>query len=211
MSSFSITLQQIGKRFGRQWLFQNVSVLMKQGNTYALTGNNGSGKSTLLQVIYGYQSPTKGALLVKDTADTEVAAASLYKHISFVAPYTELPEEFTLREQLSFHFSFKPIAPGFDIQSVIDAIWLNESADKKIKHFSSGMRQRVKLAQAFYADTPALLLDEPCTNLDKRGIEWYHDTLKTQKQKKLVVIASNQLYEYELADSVIDLNSYINA
>lgn len=210
MNSFSITLQQIGKRFGRQWLFQNVSVLMRQGNVYALTGNNGTGKSTLLQVVYGYQAPTKGAVAAIGTDEKEIAPASLYEHISFVAPYVELPEEFTLREQLSFHFSFKSLAPGFDIQSVIDAIWLSDSADKKIKHFSSGMRQRVKLAQAFYADTPVLLLDEPCTNLDKRGIEWYRDTVNRQKEKKLVVIASNQLYEYEFADSVIDLNSYVN-
>ena len=62
MLILQLELQQVAKRFGKQWLFQNVSALLQHGKTYALTGNNGSGKSTLLQIIYGYQTPTKGKI-----------------------------------------------------------------------------------------------------------------------------------------------------
>ncbi|MES2691719.1 MAG: ATP-binding cassette domain-containing protein [Bacteroidota bacterium] len=206
MNSLHIELQQIGKRFGRQWLFQNVSVLMQTGKTYALTGNNGSGKSTLLQLIYGYQTPSKGKLSVQ-LNQQDIPVSELFGHSAFVAPYIDLPEELTVEEQLKFHFSFKTIAPGFTISKIIEEIWLTESTGKKIKHLSSGMRQRLKLAQAFYSDVPLWFFDEPCTNLDAKGMEWYRNQVIGSGKKKLVIIASNQVYEYDFADQVIEVNS----
>lgn len=206
MNGFRITLQQAAKRFGRQWLFQNVSVLMKQGNTYALTGSNGSGKSTLLQIIYGYQVATRGNILIH-AEEQALPPSELYRYSSFVAPYMELPEELTLREQLEFHFTFKPLRSGYDVAAVMEAVWLGESAHKKIKHFSSGMKQRVKLAQAFYSDTPVLFLDEPCTNLDSKGMAWYRDTILELKPDRLIVVASNQPVEYDFADEVIEVKA----
>lgn len=197
-----IELQQIGKRFGRQWLFQNVSALLQNGSTYALTGNNGSGKSTLLQLIYGYQTCTKGKVLVTAQGHS-IHPDTLYKQSGYVAPYLDLPEELTLEEQLRFHFSFKPLIKGMTLGDVMEAIWLTDSREKKIKHFSSGMKQRVKLAQAFFADVPVLFFDEPCTNLDEKGINWYRQQLIQLKQNRLIVIASNQLFEYDFADQVI--------
>lgn len=206
MENLHIELQQIGKRFGRQWLFQNVSVLMQTGKTYALTGNNGSGKSTLLQLIYGYQTPSKGKVnILFNQADIPVS--ELFSHSAFVAPYIDLPEELTVEEQLGFHFSFKKIVTGFSISKIMEEIWLTESANKKIKHLSSGMRQRLKLAQAFYSDVPVWFFDEPCTNLDAKGIEWYRKQITAGSNKKLIVIASNQLFEYDFADQVIEVNN----
>lgn len=206
MNDLHIELQQIGKRFGRQWLFQNVSVLMQTGKTYALTGNNGSGKSTLLQLIYGYQTPSKGKVSVLFNRH-EIPVAALFGHSAFVAPYVDLPEELTVEEQLKFHFSFKKIVPGFTISKIIEEIWLTESTDKRIKYLSSGMRQRLKLAQVFYSDVPVWFFDEPCTNLDAKGIEWYRKQIMEAGKEKLVVIASNQAFEYDFADQVIEVNS----
>jgi ABC-type multidrug transport system ATPase subunit len=199
-----IELQQVGKRFGKQWLFQNVSALLKQGNTYALTGNNGSGKSTLLQIIYGYQTASKGNIVLTDAqTGLIIPVQQIHQQTSYVAPYLDLPEELTLEEQLNFHFNFKTLQSGYTIDDIIKEIWLNESRHKKVKHFSSGMKQRVKLAQAFYANSPILFFDEPCTNLDARGIEWYREMVLKLRKNKLVVIASNQTFEYDFADEVL--------
>lgn len=197
-------LQQVGKRFGKQWLFKNVSARLLQGKTYALTGNNGSGKSTLLQIIYGYQSASKGVIeLINTETQTTIPNQKIHSLISYVAPYLDLPDELTLEEQLTFHFNFKTLQGGVTINDVINEIWLDESRHKKVKHFSSGMKQRVKLAQAFYADSPILFFDEPCTNLDSKGIAWYRDMVLKHRENKLVVIASNQTFEYDFADEVI--------
>lgn len=203
-----IELQQVGKRFGKQWLFQNVSALLKQGNTYALTGNNGSGKSTLLQIIYGYQTASKGNIVLTDSQTSLIVPVQqIHQQTSYVAPYLDLPEELTLEEQLHFHFKFKTLQIGYTIDDIIKEIWLTESRHKKVKHFSSGMKQRVKLAQAFYANSPILFFDEPCTNLDARGIEWYREMILKLRKNKLVVIASNQTFEYDFADEVIEVRS----
>lgn len=203
-----IELQQVGKRFGKQWLFQNVSALLKQGNTYALTGNNGSGKSTLLQIIYGYQTASKGNIVLTDSQTSLIVPVQqIHQQTSYVAPYLDLPEELTLEEQLHFHFKFKTLQIGYTIDDIIKEIWLTESRHKKVKHFSSGMKQRVKLAQAFYANSPILFFDEPCTNLDARGIEWYREMVLKLRKNKLVVIASNQTFEYDFADEVIEVRS----
>ena len=203
-----IELQQVGKRFGKQWLFQNVSALLKQGNTYALTGNNGSGKSTLLQIIYGYQTASKGNIVLTDSQTSLIVPVQqIHQQTSYVAPYLDLPEELTLEEQLHFHFKFKTLQIGYTIDDIIKEIWLTESRHKKVKHFSSGMKQRVKLAQAFYANSPILFFDEPCTNLDARGIEWYQEMVLKLRKNKLVVIASNQTFEYDFADEVIEVRS----
>lgn len=207
MLTLQLELQQVAKRFGKQWLFQNVSALLQHGKTYALTGNNGSGKSTLLQIIYGYQTPTKGKILATSTSSNQtIEAAQLFNHASFVAPYIDLPEEFTLQEQLQFHFNFKPLVNGVTLEQIMDDIWLTESRDKKIKHFSSGMKQRLKLAQAFYANTPVLFFDEPTTNLDARGTEWYRTMVQKLKKDRLIIIASNQTFEYDFADEVINVS-----
>lgn len=203
-----IELQQVGKRFGKQWLFQNVSALLKQGNTYALTGNNGSGKSTLLQIIYGYQTASKGNIVLTDSQTSLIVPVQqIHQQTSYVAPYLDLPEELTLEEQLHFHFKFKTLQIGYTIDDIIKEIWLTESRHKKVKHFSSGMKQRVKLAQAFYANSPILFFDEPCTNLDAKGIEWYREMVLKLRKNKLVVIASNQTFEYDFADEVIEVRS----
>lgn len=202
LNLIELKVNQLSKRFGRQWLFQNISAVLTQGKTYALVGNNGSGKSTLLQLIYGYQTPTKGTVSVSGlTAD--ITSADLYTHSAFVAPYLELPEEHTLLEQFTFHFSFKPLISGLTIDEIIEKCWLTDSKHKKIKHFSSGMKQRVKLAQAFYSEMPVLFFDEPCTNLDAKGIEWYREQVQALQPTRLIVIASNQTFEYDFADEQI--------
>lgn len=204
MDGIEVNLHEVGKRFGKQWLFKSLSAKLEQGKSYAITGNNGSGKSTLMQIIFGYQTPTKGNVQLLNN-QVPVPTADTFRFASFVAPYIELPEELTLLEQLHFHHSFKPLYAQGSITQLINEIGLAESAHKKIKHFSSGMKQRVKLAQAFYGSSPVLLFDEPCTNLDEKGIAWYQQQIKNCKTNRLVIIASNQKYEYAFVDQVLTI------
>ena len=207
MNISKIELQQIGKRFGQQWLFKNFDATFVQGKSYAITGNNGSGKSTLLQLMYGYQSPTKGNIKALFDNQLECPKAKIHQYSAFVSPFLDLPDELTLSELLQFHFSFKPKTNEISIEEMIASLWLTESEHKKIKHFSSGMKQRVKLALAFYADVNVLFLDEPTSNLDAKGIAWYKETLQSLRANKLVLIASNQTFEYDFADEVIAISS----
>jgi ABC-type multidrug transport system ATPase subunit len=202
-----INLSQAGKRFNREWIFRNATLEFQTNTSYAITGPNGSGKSTLLQCIAGMMQLSQGAIqYTKD--DKQIANELAYKHISFCAPYLELIEEMTLIEFLNFHFGFNEFLPGIDVTKIIATLQLQEAANKQIRHYSSGMKQRVKLAQAIFSDTDFLLLDEPCSNLDVQGIDLYHSLIQEYCQNRLVIVSSNDEIEYRFCTEVIAINSF---
>ncbi len=202
-----IILENISRRFNREWIFKDVNYTFQHGQSYAILGANGSGKSTLLQVISGSLAPSSGNITYKNQGkilDIEKA----YVQLSMAAPYMELIEEFTLREQIDFHFRFKPYAPGLDAVKTLALSGLEKSGNKNIKHFSSGMKQRARLILAFCSDAPVLLLDEPASNLDAQGISWYHTLIQQFASNRLVIVCSNQENEYSFCENHINLNQY---
>lgn len=202
-----ITLQNIGRRFNRDWIFRNVDYEFVFGETYAILGPNGSGKSTLLSVLNGSLSPSIGTIAY--SADgTTIEAAEVFNQLSLAAPYLELIEEFTLTEMIDFHFRFKARKGGIDNEGVINLLDMEASKNKMIKYFSSGMKQRLKLALAFCSDTPMLMLDEPTSNLDSQGVNWYLNLVEQFAANRLTVICSNQEHEYSFCKHRLNISDY---
>lgn len=191
----TITTENLGKRFNREWIFKNLTFTFEAGNVYAIIGPNGSGKSTLMQVLWG-QMPASSGKLSYQLSSQSLPVEDVFRHISIATPYMELIEEFTLIEMLRFHFKFKLVRDGKAINELIDKMELTHAKDKVISNFSSGMRQRLKLALAFYSDVKAVFLDEPTTNLDQKATQWYLTHLHALPPETLVFIASNQEHEY---------------
>lgn len=199
-----ISLHNTGKRYNREWIFRKVDYVFEPNLAYAITGPNGSGKSTLLQVIAGALQHNSGSLTY--TAEDGKQIEEPYAHIAFAAPYLDLIEEMTSTEFLNFHEKFKPLTHS--IPAILKEVNLENAADKQIRYFSSGMKQRLKLAQAFFTNAPVLLLDEPTSNLDKEGIHLYQKLIKGQQGKKLIIISSNDVQEYDFCNEVIDIVAY---
>jgi ABC-type multidrug transport system ATPase subunit len=196
-----IDVRNVGKKYGKQWVFRNMSILLQPKKSYAITGPNGCGKSTLLKTIAGILSPNEGGIKYY-SRDIEVEQNLLYKHITFCAPYMELPEELKLAELLYFHEAFRP----FDTITTTELIKLLEiDADKEIRNCSSGMKQRIKLALAIFTETDTIMLDEPTSNFDTKWISWYREIITTVHHNKSLIICSNIKEEYEFADDVIRL------
>ena len=206
MEAFKISLANIGRRFNREWIFKSVNYTFEQNQSYAILGPNGSGKSTLLQVLSGSLTPSEGDLTYS-LGDLLLPVEDVYKHLVIAAPYLELIEEFTLQEIIDFHFKFKAYRDDLNSHSVKELLSLN-AANKPLKYFSSGMKQRVKLALAFCSDTPVLLLDEPTANLDQQGIDWYLSLIDHFSQNRLVIICSNQLHEYQFCKQQLSVLDY---
>ena len=185
-----VRLETAGRKFNNEWIFRNLDYTFESGSAYAILGRNGSGKSTLLQVIAGNLHPSAGKVSYT-LGGKNIGDAQVFRHLALVAPYQELIEEFTLSEMLAFHFSFKKPADGFTIPRITDILSLGNTGHKPIRQFSSGMKQRVKLACALFSDTPLLLLDEPTTNLDKAGTEWYLNMVAEHSKDRTVIICSN--------------------
>lgn len=203
-----ITLTGIGKKYGREWIFRNVTHSFPEGSATVILGSNGSGKSTLLQVISGYIIPNEGELDLKNGSE-KIETSKIHSHFAFASPYIELMEEFTFRECVEFQQKFRNWATGLDTDKVIELSGLSHASDKQIRNYSSGMKQRAKLALAIMSDTPVLLLDEPCSNLDKQAQEWYATLIGDFREKRTLIVCSNQVKEehFFCSDS-IDINEY---
>jgi ABC-type multidrug transport system ATPase subunit len=135
-----------------------------------------------------------------------------YRFVSIASPYLALIEEFNVEELLRFHFRLKSMLPGITNEDFIDRLQLQNISGKPIKQYSSGMKQRLRLALAFFTQAPVLLLDEPCSNLDTQGVEWYRNLLDSFTQDRLVLICSNhQENEYQPCENVIDISFYKQA
>lgn len=198
-----------GKRYNREWIFRHLHQDFLAGRHYAITGPNGSGKSTLLQVIAGALTPSEGTVNYFSGAGP-VAPEQQFNQMSFCAPYLELIEEMTALEFLEFHQHFKSFLSGFNSHMILSEINLSAAANKQIRYYSSGMKQRLKLAQAIFSDTPALFLDEPCTNLDKAGIGLYRQLIETHASDRLVIISSNDEAEYDFCETVLMITDWKN-
>jgi ABC-type multidrug transport system ATPase subunit len=114
----------------------------------------------------------------------------------------------TLREFLLSHSRFKNVLPGLTIDRIISITGLEPAANKQIRYFSSGMKQRVKLAQAILFDTGAILLDEPCSNLDADGIRLYHELIQTYCTHRLVIVSSNDETEYSFCRKIVSIQEF---
>jgi ABC-type multidrug transport system ATPase subunit len=229
-----IILTDVGKRFNREWIFRRLSFQFSSGNAYAIIGPNGSGKSTLLQVIAGAVAETEGKIEYLNTdlpleqpqsfsstpvktqfaSDIQVkekaiiAPSDVHQHLSMSTPFMELIEEMTLVEFLGFHQVFKPFLPSITIKEIIGEVGLRHAGGKQIRYYSSGMKQRVKLAQAFFSATNLLLLDEPCTNLDGEGIALYHQLIRQYALGRIVIISSNDRQEYDFTTAHLNILDY---
>ncbi|HEX8376910.1 MAG TPA: ATP-binding cassette domain-containing protein [Pedobacter sp.] len=205
-----ILLKNIGRRFNRDWIFRNVSYSFKKDSSYAILGRNGSGKSTLLQIIAGSLSQSEGSIEIT-VGGRSLDSEGLYQSLTIATPYLELIEEFTLAEMIDFHFGFKNYIPGLDKEKLFELLDLKASKNKAIKYFSSGMKQRTKLALAICSDTDMLLLDEPASNLDAQAITWYQDLIKDYAKDRLVIVCSNQEHEYYFCQHQLQMADYKKA
>ena len=202
-----ISLVNAGKRFNREWIFRNTDVEFSSSNSYAITGPNGSGKSTILQCIGGMLQLSEGSIQIQKN-NKLLTNEEAYKHISFCAPYLDVIEEMTLIEFLEFHNQFKSLIKNFSIADIIEEVGLKEAINKQIRYYSSGMKQRVKLAQAIFSDVSILLLDEPCSNLDLKGIDLYHSLIEKYCKERVVIVCSNDEVEYSFANQRINVLDY---
>jgi ABC-type multidrug transport system ATPase subunit len=181
--------ENLGKRYNHEWIFRNLNYTFNPG-IYTIVGPNGSGKSTLLQVLWGQLPASTGNLTYTAGAQT-IPIEEVHQHLVMATPYMELIEELTLTELLKFHFSFKKIRGSYSLENLMDLMELSHARHKQIAVFSSGMKQRLKLALAFFSDVEMIFLDEPTSNLDKKAIDWYWLHFNQLPPETLIFIGSN--------------------
>jgi ABC-type multidrug transport system ATPase subunit len=185
-----IVLEGLQKKFGKQHILQDVSYTFQTGSKTVILGSNGSGKSTLIKILSGSLEATEGSP-VYTFEGSNVTAKSAGLHVGIAAPYVALNPMFSLKETLAFHEQFCPFPEGFKLTDWLYKAGLAAHEDKRLSTFSSGMLQRVRLLLAVANDRPLLLLDEPLSNLDAEGVQFYTELITSFALSKTIIVGSN--------------------
>jgi len=199
-----LCLNQVQVKFRRVPLFNPISIDLEGNSFHAITGPNGIGKSTVMRVIAGQLRPSEGQMGWRLNGQT-LEPEQWFRHLAWSAPYIELPSELTLLEFLTQHFKMKKMLTGFSIDDIIETLGFQDDRNKPLRHFSSGMMQRVKTGTAIMTAVPVVLLDEPTANMDPKNTARMLELIQKFKGDRLIIIASNIPEEYALATSITEI------
>lgn len=207
MNTISIQGENLSRRFGTTAVFKKISFGVTTGSSLAITGPNGSGKSTLLQIIAGIQQPTAGRI-VRSMNGNDLAVDEFSAITGYTGPLVNPYDMLTAPENLAFTIRGGNSAER--ISSMLEYFDLYRHRNKPVKHYSSGMKQRLKLIHAFINDPEVILLDEPGSNLDSSGKDKLFLKLDEHKNSRLIIIASNESDEIKLCGSRVELGKQDN-
>lgn len=192
------------KRYGQKTVFSNLTI-ETDTPVLGIAGINGSGKSTLLKCLAGLLKPSSGS--VQWVIDGEqVKRTNLKNRLGFAAPYVQLYEELTVRENLEFIQNVRSLNSSKPISNLLEPLGAAQLLERHFGELSTGQQQRIKLAASVIHDPDILLLDEPGSNLDRAGKEIILSFVERYKESdRMVVIASNQQDELALCNEIIEL------
>ncbi|NNF02549.1 MAG: ATP-binding cassette domain-containing protein, partial [Bacteroidia bacterium] len=155
-----------------------------------------------------FMLPTKGKLLFSSQQKT-INNESIYKHISFASPYLQLEDDLSLEQNIWFYKQFKDLQIESSADFCKKAMFDKMELAKPIGKFSSGMKQRLKLAFALFTRSDVKLFDEPHSNLDAKGIDWFSENFHSFCNNSTVILSSNhQQKELSLCSEVLDIEHY---
>lgn len=203
MGSPRIEAIGLSKSFSGPSLFEDVSFLLERG-VLAVTGRNGAGKTTLLKILAGLAQPTSGRVRIARNGH-ELSHDERRFEVGWSGPDLFFYPELTAEENLRF---FRRAA-GFsaatdDLRDRLDAVGLR-SPGPAVEHFSTGMKQRLRIAFARLLDPSVVLLDEPFSGLDASGRSAVARFVETAGERGPVVLAATDLNELPRPDRVLEL------
>lgn len=200
-AKYTITGEGLAKKFGRNGLFKDISLTVATGQSLSITGPNGSGKSTLLKILAGLQNPTAGNVSL--VSDHLLEKSEWHSRIGYTGPLVNPYDELTGWENITF--TARSAGATERAGLLLETFNLARHRDKKVKHYSSGMKQRLRLILAVLNDPPVLMLDEAGTNLDAAGTAAFHAFLESVRKEKIIILATNDPLEEKLCGGVIRL------
>ena len=209
MSTPRLVAENVGKKFGKRLLFRRMSFELSGGQVLAVTGANGTGKSTLLKILAGLVRASAGEVTLYCDG-RKVEREDRPFHTGLVSAEVQFYEHLSACENLQFLARARLL--GGSAPRIADALrqaGLASRADERVAVYSTGMRQRLRLAAALMADPPLMLLDEPAAGLDAEGRGLVRRVIgQLCREGRLVALATNRPDEMELAGTVLCVQDY---
>lgn len=210
MHRTEINCENLSKTFSGKTIFKNFSFNISSGSSVVITGRNGSGKSTLVKVISNLLQPSKGTISIKIN-DKEISRPDHFRYTGLVSPYLNLYDELTGVENLIFFYELKsggkPDAEE-KVNHYLNKVNLFERRNEIIRNYSTGMKQKLKIAYSLMNQPEILILDEPGSNLDKEGTDLISEICEEQKKNGILLLATNNEREKEYCDRSLNIEDY---
>lgn len=200
---YSVEVKNVSKSLGKNIILEKVNFNLEKGKIYGLVGANGSGKSTLLKIILGlYKS--KGKVYINGY-DVKKNFKEAISKVSGVVDYVSLYEFLNAKENLRY-FAYLYDVPVKRVDEVLDIVKLDGNDRKLVRYYSLGMKQKLGIAISLLKDPDILILDEPTNGLDPKSISELRSTLKSFKDKT-IIISSHLISEIEkLSSDILFIN-----
>ncbi|HLT23676.1 MAG TPA: ABC transporter ATP-binding protein [Ignavibacteria bacterium] len=206
MNPVTIKCNNLRHSFSGKTLFNDLSFTLSSGGSIAVTGRNGSGKSTLLKLVSNLLQPVSGIVLLEVNGKS-VPRDDFHRYAGMSAPYISLYDELSGKENLEFFAGLKNVSLS-NVEPLLKRAGIYNSRNKTVKNYSSGMKQRLKLCFALLNEPVVLILDEPMTNLDSEGNEFVRAICEEQKQKGILIIATNNPDETALCSEILNVEDF---
>ncbi len=210
MDKINLKCTDITKSFNGKVVFKNVNINLTESTSLVVNGRNGSGKSTLLKVISHLIRLDKGKIELK-IKDKLISKEKYFSKIGFLSPYINLYDELTGQENLDLFYDLKVEQKNNkaeEIKYLLEKVGLYKRRDELIRNYSSGMKQRLKIAFAVISKPALLLMDEPRTNLDDEGISVVYKVAEEQKERGILILATNERDDNEICESSLNIEEY---
>jgi ABC-2 type transport system ATP-binding protein len=197
----TVEVRDLSKRFGKVEAVKNLSFDVQSGRVTGFLGPNGAGKSTTLRALLGLIQPTAGSATFggkryEELDHPSAAVGAVLEDASF-HPGRSARNHLRVLATTGQH-------PATRVDDVLHAVGLTEAADRRVKGYSMGMKQRLGIAAALLGDPEVLLLDEPTNGLDPPGIAWMRGMVREQAAHGRAVLISSHLLA-EVSQSVDDV------
>ncbi|MBB3190317.1 ABC transporter ATP-binding protein [Halomonas cerina] len=187
-----IDFQGVTKRHGPLTRLDALDLTVNQGEVLALLGHNGAGKTTTMHLILGLISPSAGRVTVLGGAPDGVHAATLRRRLGYLPENVSFYDQLSGREVLDYLARLKR-GNRRQVDELLERVGLGDAAQRRVKTYSKGMRQRLGLAQALLGEPQLLLLDEPTTGLDPAATRDFYDTVKALRERGCTVLLSSHV------------------
>jgi heme exporter protein A len=200
-----LQIEDLAIDYGSRRVMAGISLTLRSGETLVVAGANGSGKSSLLRVLCGLQRPSRGAARYV-LGDITLLPSESRHLVGWLSPDLQLYRELTACENLRFFADVRGLSLGdAELEHRLEQVGLAGRGNDLLASYSSGMAQRLRYAYALLHSPPVLLLDEPTVTFDDQGAALFKRVVERQRERGLLVIATNDPRELRFGDYVLML------
>lgn len=200
-----LQLQHLSKQYGMKRAVDNISVTLMPG-VYGLLGANGAGKTTLMRMICGILKPTSGNIKLNGKSMDELGE-QYYTHLGYMPQDFGCYPDFTAREFMLYMAAVKGLdkkQAKIRTENLLHMVNLYDVADKKIKSYSGGMKQRLGIAQAELNSPSIMILDEPTAGLDPKERVRFRNLISDFAKEKIVILSTHIVSDVSyIADTIL--------